>query len=224
MRFSTLFAGALAAVVPALVAAQQQVIVGMNGTLTFNPPAVTVPQGGSVQFIFMSKNHSVYQSSFADPCTPIANGFQAPFFPIASDVTDNFPTITLQVTQTAPLWFYCPQTNPTNHCHLGMVGSINAATTGNKTFKAFQALAMGQTANSTTATNGTTVATGTAAGNTTATPGTAAGNTTTIPGTAAGGAAGAAGNTTNPTNGAFKTASSGMAVALALVAGSVFAL
>ncbi|KIJ25266.1 hypothetical protein M422DRAFT_273768 [Sphaerobolus stellatus SS14] len=108
-------------------------------------------------------------------------------FPIASDVIDNFPTITLKITQTTPLWFYCPQTNPANHCHLGMVGSINALTTGNKTFADFQAAAMGTTANSTTA----------------------AGNTT-VP---AGGVASAA------SNGAFKAASSGLTVALALVAG-----
>lgn len=216
MRFSTLFAGALLALAPAFVAAQQQVIVGMNGTLTFNPPAVTVPTGGTVQFIFMSKNHSVYQSSFADPCTPIANGFQAPFFPIASDVTDNFPTITLKVTQTAPLWFYCPQTNPVNHCHMGMVGSINALTTGNKTFADFQAAAMGTTANSTTAAGNATVPAGSA-------PAGGAANATTgnngTSGAAGNGTAGAAGN-----NGAFKTASSGLTVALALVAGAVFAL
>ncbi|KIJ35810.1 hypothetical protein M422DRAFT_232877 [Sphaerobolus stellatus SS14] len=217
MRFSTLFAGALLALAPAFVAAQQQVIVGMNGTLTFNPPAVTVPNGGTVQFIFMSKNHSVYQSSFTDPCTPIANGFQAPFFPIASDVTDNFPTITLKVTQTAPLWFYCPQTNPVNHCHMGMVGSINALTTGNKTFADFQAAAMGTTANSTSAA-------GTAAGNTTVPAGSAP-----VAGAASAtgnGTSGAAGNGTASTgnNGAFKTASSGLTVALALVAGAVFAL
>ncbi|KIJ31821.1 hypothetical protein M422DRAFT_266436 [Sphaerobolus stellatus SS14] len=78
-------------------------------------------------------------------------------------------------------------TNPANHCHLGMVGSINALTTGNKTFADFQAAAMGTTANSTTA----------------------AGNTT-VP---AGGVASAA------SNGAFKAASSGLTVALALVAG-----
>jgi len=217
MRFSTLFAGALLALAPAFVAAQQQVIVGMNGTLTFNPPAVTVPNGGTVQFIFMSKNHSVYQSSFADPCTPIAKGFQAPFFPIASDVTDNFPTITLKVTQTAPLWFYCPQTNPVNHCHMGMVGSINALTTGNKTFADFQAAAMGTTANSTSAAG--------TAGNTTVPAGSApAGGAASATGN--NGTSGAAGNGTAgaDNNGAFKTASSGLTVALALVAGAVFAL
>jgi len=214
MRFSTLFAGAFLAATPAFVAAQQQVIVGMNGTLTYNPSQMTVAQGGTVQFVFMSKNHTVYQSSFADPCTPLANGFQAPYFPIATDQTDNFPTITLQVTQTDPLWFYCAQTTGKNHCEAGMVGAINP--TADKTFAAFQATAMGLAPGSAnTTTSGTTVGNSTTAGT---------GNTAPVtPGGAAAGAAG--GNSTAPAgSGALKSASSGLAVALALVAGSIFAL
>jgi len=222
MRFSTLFAGAVLAAAPAFVAAQQMVIVGQNGTLTYNPAQFNVAQGGTVQFVFMSKNHTVYQSSFTAPCTPMANGFQAPYFPIASDQTDNFPTITLQVTQTEPIWFYCAQTIGKNHCEAGMVGAINP--TADKTFEAFQATAMGLAAgatNGTTVTNGTTTGTGTTAGN-----GTTAGTGTAAPVTPGGAAAGAAGgNGTAPAgNGALKSASSGLAVALALVAGSVFAL
>lgn len=229
MRFSTVAGAFLAVAAPALVAAQTQVFVGMNGTLTFNPPELNVPIGGTVEFIFMSKNHSVYQSSFADPCTPLANGFEAPFFPIASDQTDNFPTITLQVTQTAPLWFYCPQTNPANHCKAGMVGTINP--TADKTLAAFKAAAMGQPAGATGA-NTTTGATGGATTGTAdsgAAPGAAAAGA--VAGVAGNGtAAGAAGNGTatgaGDKSGAIPTsASSGLVVALALLAGStVFAL
>jgi hypothetical protein len=50
--------------------------------------------------------------------------------------------VTFEVTLTNPdpIWFYCAQTTK-SHCQSGMVGSINAATEGNKTFQAFKDLA-----------------------------------------------------------------------------------
>ena len=65
-------------------------------------------------------------------------GFDSGFVPVAANATA-FPAWTIQVTVGTPLWFYCKQGN---HCASGMVGSINAATTGNKTFADFRALAM----------------------------------------------------------------------------------
>lgn len=50
-------------------------------------------------------------------------------------------TFEVTLTNPDPIWFYCAQTKK-SHCQSGMVGSINAATTGSaKTFQAFQALA-----------------------------------------------------------------------------------
>ena len=40
------------------------------------------------------------------------------------------------------IWFYCSQVNPKTHCNAGMVGAINAPTTGN-TFDNFQSNAKG---------------------------------------------------------------------------------
>ena len=45
------------------------------------------------------------------------------------------------VLQTAPVWVFCKQTNPANHCAAGMVFSVNAIETGPNNFDAFQAKA-----------------------------------------------------------------------------------
>lgn len=102
--------------------------------------------GDSVTFIFEYMNHTVTQSSFATPCQPLVNGtqtgFNSGFQAVAQTATQN-PAWTLEVTGPAPIWFYCAQTGTPSHCQSGMVGAINAAATGNKTFAAFQAAAMG---------------------------------------------------------------------------------
>jgi plastocyanin len=138
--------GLLLAAVPAVVRAQdpsqgQLVMVGQSGQLTFTPPSIVANVGTNVTFMFMSKNHSIAQSSFGDPCTPLPNGFAADFFPVSPDNT-NFPTVTIAVTTNTPIWFFCPQTNPANHCKAGMVGAINP--TPDKTFETFQAIAKGE--------------------------------------------------------------------------------
>ncbi len=67
-----------------------------------------------------SKNHTVTQSSFAAPCTPINdNATNSGFMPVDATVTSNvwpgnssiIPTFNYTVTDaSAPLWFYCAQT------------------------------------------------------------------------------------------------------------------
>lgn len=52
---------------------------------------------------------------------------------VAADAT-TFPTYTIQVNDTKPIWAYCRQGN---HCGQGMVFSVNAPSSGN-TFDAFQ--------------------------------------------------------------------------------------
>lgn len=58
--------------------------------------------------------------------------------PVGDNATE-FPTFTVSVNDTKPVWVYCAQAN---HCTSGMVFAVNAATTGN-TFDAFRAKAMG---------------------------------------------------------------------------------
>ncbi|KAK7940944.1 uncharacterized protein PG986_013331 [Apiospora aurea] len=45
---------------------------GANGQLRFEPESVVAAVGDIVEFQFHPKNHSVAQSSFAEPCAPLA--------------------------------------------------------------------------------------------------------------------------------------------------------
>ncbi|KAI0970273.1 hypothetical protein F4678DRAFT_135043 [Xylaria arbuscula] len=115
--------------------------VGFNGTLMFNPNNVTELVGTVVEFSYNPANHSIVQSSFDKPCQPIdqdGGGFVAPFVPTKQ--TPSGVTFEVTLTNPNPVWFYCAQTTK-SHCQSGMVGSINAATSGAKTFQAFKDLA-----------------------------------------------------------------------------------
>jgi len=138
MRFS--IAVALFSSVSSVLAASHLVLVGDNDTLTFSPNQLQVAEGDTVSFEFRSKNHSVTQSTFAAPCalmtTPtvgVDSGFQ-----FTSNDTTTFAqwTITIDNAST-PLWFFCAQTTPANHCQNGMVFAINPSAT--KTFDAYLA-------------------------------------------------------------------------------------
>jgi len=144
MRFSTI----LAVILPfgaALAQTNHVVQVGANGTLTFTPNQLQVQNGDSVSFQFLSKNHTVTQSSFAAPCTNLTNadgssgidsGFQ--FVPAG---TTSFQQWTFTVNNaSSPLWFYCRQKTPASHCGMGMVFAINP--TAAKSYAAFQQAAM----------------------------------------------------------------------------------
>jgi hypothetical protein len=57
--------------------------------------------------------------------------------PVATNAT-TFPTYTVQVNDTSPIWAYCRQTG---HCGEGMVFAANAVETSPNSFEAFQARA-----------------------------------------------------------------------------------
>ncbi|KAI0263492.1 Cupredoxin, partial [Gloeopeniophorella convolvens] len=109
--------------------------VGANNGLTFDPPSVNASVGDTVSFLFMAKNHTATQSSFAAPCQPLAGGVDSGFQPVAAGAT-SVPSLTITVNATTPLWFSCMQTG---HCEQGMVFAVNA--NANKSFDAFQATA-----------------------------------------------------------------------------------
>lgn len=144
MQFTTLFTLAGLAV---LAAAQQThtVTVGDGGALAFNPSNITgVSPGDKVSFEFRAKNHTATQSTFAAPCVPGtfngSAGADSGFAFISPNSTlqaGQFPTWTITVNSTAPIWFHCAQTNPKSHCQAGMVFSINA--NAEKSFDAFLA-------------------------------------------------------------------------------------
>jgi len=153
MRFTSILATFFAF---AVASAQNNTIivkVGANNGLTYDPPSVTANAGDIIAFQFLSKNHTVTQSTFATPCqimtTPSAgidSGYQA----VAAGATE-IPQWSFTVSNSsAPLWFYCAQTG---HCTKGMVFAVNP--TAAKSYDAFLANAMGNSTNSTSSTGST---------------------------------------------------------------------
>ncbi|KAF7426398.1 hypothetical protein PC9H_008766 [Pleurotus ostreatus] len=127
---------------PAPQPAEHKITVGANGEFTFTPSNIQASVGDKVIFEFRPKNHTVTQSSFSNPCQPLADvtgvqGFRSGFVPVAADAT-TFPTFEIVINDTAPIWGYCGQGN---HCGSGMVFSINAVESGPNNFAAFQQLA-----------------------------------------------------------------------------------
>jgi plastocyanin len=168
MRFSATVVALSALVAPALAQGQDhQVMVGPSGLLIFDPPSVTAVAGDTVTFVFNPKNHTVTQSTFAAPCTKMANGLASGFQPVAANASQ-VPAMTITVNDTTPLWFYCGQTTPVAHCGKGMVFAVNP--TADKSFTAFQTAA-----NATLAATNTTTGTGSTS-NTTSTTGTGTGS------------------------------------------------
>ncbi|KAJ3533241.1 hypothetical protein NMY22_g7420 [Coprinellus aureogranulatus] len=98
---------------------------------------ITAAINDTVTFEFRPKNHTVTQSTFSNPCEAKADGFRSGFQAVAADATQ-FPTFTIKINDTAPIWGYCGQTN---HCQSGMVFSINAVESGPNNFAAFRQLA-----------------------------------------------------------------------------------
>ncbi|KAH8917987.1 hypothetical protein BT69DRAFT_1197444, partial [Atractiella rhizophila] len=99
------------------------------------PSIITASVGSKVFFEFQSKNHTVTQSTFDSPCTPLDAGFSSGFLFSTlggnSSTSTSGPGFVLEVTDDQPIWFYCAQTLPVNHCEAGMVGAINPPTEGN---------------------------------------------------------------------------------------------
>ncbi|KAJ7786457.1 hypothetical protein B0H16DRAFT_1670558 [Mycena metata] len=143
----TSYAGSPAATPVAAAGAVHTVVVGGVGKLTFTPDHISAAPRDQVVFQFQQKNHSVIQSSFADPCRKLnidnssaPAGFNSGFFPVDNTTTD-FPTYTITVNDTAPIWAYCGQKLPSSHCGAGMVFAVNAVDDGPRNFTAFQNVA-----------------------------------------------------------------------------------
>jgi len=121
-----------------------RVIVGGASGLVFDPPHISALPRDKVVFEFRQKNHTVTQSSFADPCRKLSTngvvGFDSDFIPVTEDATE-FPEWSMVVNDTAPIWAYCRQPNPQSHCGSGMVFAINSDEQGERNFAAFQGVA-----------------------------------------------------------------------------------
>ncbi|KAJ7119925.1 hypothetical protein C8R43DRAFT_84679 [Mycena crocata] len=95
-----------------------------TGGCQFNPSTITASNGTVISFRFLGLgNHSVTQSNFIYPCTPMAGGFNSGIHTKTS--TWNH---TVKNDQN-PVWFYCRQDTPRSHCDAaiptGTVGAIN---------------------------------------------------------------------------------------------------
>lgn len=153
MFFKSLLASLILVSAPAVLAAEPKVwdiTVGGAAGLIYTPNQVKPDVGDILSFHFQIKNHTVTQSSFDSPCTPLAGGFDSGFMPVAADATE-FPVYNVTVQTTDPIWIHCEQVG---HCGMGMVFAANAPKKGN-TFDAFLAAAMA-TATQTTADSTTT--------------------------------------------------------------------
>ncbi|KAF5667635.1 serine-threonine rich protein [Fusarium heterosporum] len=133
-------AGGDAAATPAPAPAQHTVTVGGPGGLVYQPEELTnVPIGDTVVFEFLSQNHTVSQSGFAEPCTFMEGGMDSGFMANPNNTVSPPPQVAMQVMVDTPLWFYCKQGN---HCGQGMVFSINP--TAEKTHAQFKENAIKQ--------------------------------------------------------------------------------
>jgi len=150
MFFKMYFYAVAVAVASATLAsaATIQVLVGDTG-LAFTPPSVTAASGDIINFQFRSKNHSVTQSTFASPCLLVTTptvGTDSGFQPVTTGAAE-LPSFNVSVSDpSVPLWFFCAQTIPLNHCQSGMVFAVNAPP--DKSFEAFQANAKASSPNS----------------------------------------------------------------------------
>jgi len=159
MNFSALFLALLS--VLSVSAKTFNVAVGDNNGLVYNPSSISgAVAGDQIIFTFTSKNHTVTQSTFTSPCVKASStAFDSGFQPAAKTPQPTF-TITLNPqTASAPLWFFCAQTNPANHCQAGMVFAINPTAT--KTFAQYQANAKNSAKNSSSTTNSPNASNGT---------------------------------------------------------------
>jgi plastocyanin len=138
------------------------IVGGPNGNLSFTPSRVTAAPRDTIKFIFQVKNHTVTQSSFGAPCMPLTDkttgmktGFDSGYFPVAAGATD-FPTWSLTINDTSPIWAFCAQAN---HCGQGMVFAVNSDESSERNWTSFQNLA--KTLNGTSTNNPSTPNNGT---------------------------------------------------------------
>ncbi|MCJ1342594.1 hypothetical protein MMC31_000780 [Peltigera leucophlebia] len=109
-----------------------------NGTvLKFDPPFLPkVAIGQKIHFDFRAANHTLTESSLADPCTKLAGTTVDTNFQNANkaDIPELKP-FDLVIDSDRPRYFYCKQGNKA-HCAKGMVFSVN---TDEATFRQFEA-------------------------------------------------------------------------------------
>ncbi|UKZ77259.1 hypothetical protein TrVFT333_004979 [Trichoderma virens FT-333] len=143
MQFTTLLVAAFAAIAQAVdvqvVSVGQNPMAGMAGqpALKYYPDNIKAAPGSMVQFQFWAGNHTVTQSDFDHPCTPISQvnssvaGIWSSFMPVAAGAAKKeIPVFTVMINDTKPIWIFCSQGK---HCSNGMSMVINENTSANAT-------------------------------------------------------------------------------------------
>ena len=117
-----------------------------SGSLKYYPDNIQAAPGSVVQFQFHPKNHTITESSFAEPCKPLAAnltsstrpGLKSGFVPVMGTEADT-PVYNVLINDTKPIWLYCGQ-GP--HCQKGMSMVINQnMSSTDKTIQNYQAAA-----------------------------------------------------------------------------------
>ncbi|EGO56044.1 hypothetical protein NEUTE1DRAFT_82983 [Neurospora tetrasperma FGSC 2508] len=166
MHYTNLLFAGLATLSSTMTVTAQKthvVSVGYNGTLVFSPNKISAEPGEAIQFQFVAGNHTVTQSTFDNPCQPIAmhsnvTGINSGFMPVAAGLAaasakdgksmngttsghgGNVPVYTVMVKNKNPMWLYCAQGK---HCQNGMVMVVNENPSSNatKSLQNYKALA-----------------------------------------------------------------------------------
>ncbi|KAF8631715.1 hypothetical protein AX17_005036 [Amanita inopinata Kibby_2008] len=121
MRFCTFISTAVA-VMPIALAANFDVMVGLNGALSYTPNEVHPNIGDTLTFVFVTGNHTATTTTFTDPCPPPAGGTGPNGFDTGFHLPPDTATITIRDTQ--PHWVSCRQAAGA-HCRAGMTLAIN---------------------------------------------------------------------------------------------------
>lgn len=103
------------ATAPPAAAVTHKVVVGGPAGLVYTPEFVVAAPGDTVSFDFLSRNHTVTQSTLDLPCIFKSDGKKSGFRPNP----DNIPgkeTFDIVVPDAEPKWYFCAQTN---HCTQG---------------------------------------------------------------------------------------------------------
>ncbi|TCD60217.1 hypothetical protein EIP91_010539 [Steccherinum ochraceum] len=113
---------------------QTTVQVAPGGKFVYGTDTLNIDNGGNVVFTFPGGAipHSVTQSSFEAPCTPLSGGFD-------SGLTSGTSFQITITDKTKPIYYFC---KATGHCGEGMVGVINPPADGTQGFSDFQAAAV----------------------------------------------------------------------------------
>ncbi|KAJ7111998.1 hypothetical protein C8R44DRAFT_933309 [Mycena epipterygia] len=136
------FTTVLLSIIPAILAVDHPITVGLNGGLTFTPDQVQAAIDDTLTFTFVSKNHSVTTTNFSGAVCPPppggvgVNGWDSGFLSALGTTT---PQFVYTVVDTAPHFASCMQAAGA-HCRAGMNFALNP--TAEMTFDEFNTNAM----------------------------------------------------------------------------------